>query len=365
MSTQIASSSQVLTASSKHSGVRGSHLHRRRHGGGGGGGEQHEREQKHLEMFVPPQSKRSASEVVFRTFADQLRKTRVASNEGPNREANGITALAEMTVKEYDRAPGTVGTRDQLIVARLRSQLFRLISNTKRTRLYSESTTTADLPVASQNDGLSEEDGGELTKAQKKELVSFLFYGLHPESGRPITRERDVMDMLNASHVVPQKQVYTKWNWTLITDILNLSQADFVRAREYESSTQRRSSGRILVSPVIYKTKFLHRLGGFFQWTDTSEPGEFISQPWTQNTLKYSFAAHRWLRLLTSTREGRKFVSANGDRRGKLPISIVRYRFLYIFLYFSLYYNTHTHTNVGTCVVCGTTSNCIRWTSHE
>lgn len=120
---------------------------------------------------------------------------------------------------------------------------------------------------------------------------------------------------------MPQKQVYTKWNWTLITDILNLSQADFVRARETDKGIK---SNRILVSPVIYSTKFLHRLGGFFQWTDTSEPGEFISQPWSQNTLKYAFAAHRWLRLLTSTREGRKFVSANGDRRGKLPISIVR-----------------------------------------
>ena len=130
---------------------------------------------------------------------------------------------------------------------------------------------------------------------------------------------------LRARTQVPQKQVYKKWNWTLITDILNLSQADFVRAREYTSSmAQKRSSNRILVSPVIYSTKFLQRLGGFFQWTDTSEPGEFISQPWTQNTLKYSFAAHRWLRLLTSTREGRKFVIASGNRRGKLPISIVR-----------------------------------------
>ena len=137
------------------------------------------------------------------TFADQLRKTRVSSNDGPNREANGITALAEMTVKEYDRAPGTVGTRDQLIVARLRSQLFRLISKTKRIRSFSESTTSAtDVPTGNDGSSQNEEESAELTISQKKELVSFLFYGLHPESGRPITRERDVLDMLHASGVV-------------------------------------------------------------------------------------------------------------------------------------------------------------------
>eukprot|EP00939_MAST-03C_sp_MAST-3C-sp1_P005484 g5484.t1 len=78
---------------------------------------------------------RRAGEVVFRTFAEQLRKTRTsswkkrtstattASEDG--RSANGITTLAEMTVVEYDRQPGTVGPRDQLIVARLRSQCLR------------------------------------------------------------------------------------------------------------------------------------------------------------------------------------------------------------------------------------------------
>ena len=108
-----------------------------------------------------------------------------------------------MTVKEYDRAPGTVGTRDQLIVARLRSQLFRLISKTKRIRSFSESTTSAtDVPTGNDGSSQNEEESAELTISQKKELVSFLFYGLHPESGRPITRERDVLDMLHASGVV-------------------------------------------------------------------------------------------------------------------------------------------------------------------
>eukprot|EP00939_MAST-03C_sp_MAST-3C-sp1_P005095 g5095.t1 len=165
----------------------------------------------------------------------------------------------------------------------------------------------------------------DLDAVMQQELVAFLFYGLHPESGHPITNTADVVDMLNASGVVPVKQPYQKWNWVLTTDILNLSQSDTIRARERTTSGAREhSSGRILVSPVIYGTKFLHRLGGFFQWTDTNETGDFIRQPWSQKSLTYAFAAHRWLRLLTSTQEGRKFVSANGDRRGKLPISIVR-----------------------------------------
>lgn len=289
-----------------------------------------------LELLLS-NTQRNASEFVFRTFADQLRKTRVGSTEyGGGGKTIGITTLAEMTVVEYDRQPGTVGPRDQLIVARLRSQLSRLASSlatSRRTRNFSESTVASTtsmtnevgLNAMSSNGSLSSEsERHNLTDVQRKELTAFLFYGLHAESGIPIRRQEDVRDMLYASGVVPQKQSYKKWNWILTTDILNLSQADSIRVRE--DADQRNTSGshRILVSPVIYGTKFLHRLGGFFQWTDTTEAGEFISQPWMQSSLKYSFAAHRWLRLLVSTQEGRNFVSANGDRRGKLPISIVR-----------------------------------------